>query len=112
MVKLHADENLPIAVVRALRDHGYDINTAEEVGRAGQAIPDRDVLEYATVEGRAVITLNRRDFIRLHQDVPNHAGIIVCTVDPNSKTLADRVHAALNDLEHLTGRIIRINRSV
>jgi hypothetical protein len=38
-------------------------------------------LAYATAQSRAVITLNRRDFIRLHHGCADHAGIIVCTAD-------------------------------
>jgi hypothetical protein len=46
-------------------------------------------------EQRTVLTLNRRHFIRLHQTTPEHAGIVVCTYDPDFVALAQRIHAAL-----------------
>ena len=51
----------------ALRALGHDVLTTQEAGNAGQTIPDHDVLDFATRDGRAVLTLNRRDFIRLHK---------------------------------------------
>jgi 5-methylcytosine-specific restriction endonuclease McrA len=42
-----------------------------ESGHAGQAVPDPAVLEFATGERRAVVTLNRRHFVRLHQERPD-----------------------------------------
>ncbi|MEH2302705.1 MAG: DUF5615 family PIN-like protein [Nostoc sp.] len=40
--------------------------TSYEAGQANQGIPDEDVLTFATQNERAVITLNRDDFITLH----------------------------------------------
>ena len=37
------------------------------------------MLQFATQNNRAVLTLNRVDFIKLHRLNPNHAGIIVNT---------------------------------
>jgi hypothetical protein len=34
-------------------------------------------VKFAISEDRVVLTLNRKDFIRLHKQKPNHAGIIV-----------------------------------
>jgi Domain of unknown function (DUF5615) len=66
MASLYADENFPNPVVAELRRLGHDVLTADEAGPARLSIPDETVLEFATANGRAVLTLNRRHFVRLH----------------------------------------------
>jgi hypothetical protein len=73
-------------------------------------MPDEQVLDYATQNDRAVLTLNRREFIRLHTQKPDHAGIIVCTPDADADGQAARIHALLAQLETLKGCLIRVNR--
>lgn len=80
---LYADENFPFRVVEELRRLGHDVLTAFEDGRANQSISDRDPLARATEMSRALLTLNRLDFKRLHTHMPEHAGIIICTEDPD-----------------------------
>jgi hypothetical protein len=58
----------------------------QEAGNAGQAIPDHEALDFATRAGWAVLTLKRRDFIRLHKRGIPHAGIVVCTEDTDTAT--------------------------
>ena len=86
MARVHANENFPLPVVEELRRLGHDVLTVHEIGRAGQQVPDAEVLELAISDHRAVLTLNRRHFIRLHQERPAHAGVIVCTVDRDFRT--------------------------
>ena len=74
---------------------GHDVLTTFESGRAGQAIPDEEVVAFAMAGERIVVTLNRRHFVRLHQTTPDHAGIVVCSFDPDFAALAQRIHAAL-----------------
>ena len=81
MAILYADEDFSYPVVQRLRQLGHDLLTAHEAGRAGQGITDKEVLAFAIAAGRAVVTFNRRHFIRLHSEVSSHAGIIVCTRD-------------------------------
>ena len=70
MARFYSNENFPIPVVHELRALGHDVVTIQEQGRAGEAVPDPEVLEFAVSMSRAVLTLNRRDFIRLHQQQP------------------------------------------
>jgi len=77
----YADECFPLPVVDALRRRGHDVLTALEAGQANQRVPDDAVLECATRSGRAVLTLNGREFIARHARIPRHAGIAVCTED-------------------------------
>ena len=83
MSRLYANENFPHPVVLELRRLGHDVLTVQETGKADQALPDEAVLKLAADEGRAVLTINRLHFIRLHRSQPNHAEIVVCTFAPD-----------------------------
>ena len=85
MARLYANENFPLPAVQELRRLGHDVLTIQQTGRAEQAVPDEEVLAFAKTQSRAVITLNRKHFARLHRQQPDHSGIIVCTFDPDFK---------------------------
>ncbi len=104
MALFYANENFPYRAVELLRAMGHDVLTTQDAGKAGQAIPDDSVLAYATQNNRAVLTLNRRDFIRLHQLNPGHAGIIVCKADADNAALANRIHEQVKQLESVAGQ--------
>ena len=110
MPRLYANENFPLPVVVELRRLGCDVLTVQETGRADRSLPDDEVLAFATSQGRAALTLNRRHFVRLHQQNPDHGGIVVCTVDPDFTGQAARIWAAIEAEGDLTGRLIRVNR--
>jgi uncharacterized protein with PIN domain len=107
---LYADEHYPLAVVKFLRALGHDVLTVQEAGQSGLKIPDEEVLAFATSQDRAILTLNRQDFKRLHRLQPNHAGIVNCTDDRNWEALANRVHEAISAEESLRGKLIRVVR--
>ena len=67
-------------------------------------------LAFATAAGRAVLTFNRRHFIRLHAEVSSHAGIIVCTRDDDVVALANRIHQQLQGTPILLNQLLRVNR--
>jgi predicted nuclease of predicted toxin-antitoxin system len=79
MARLYADEGYPRQVSRLLKDLGHDVLTVQEAGQGNKGIPDETVLAFAISQNRAVLTVNRGDFIRLHNQNSDHAGIIVCT---------------------------------
>lgn len=107
---LYADENFPLRVIEELRRLGHDVVTAFEDGRANQSITDRELLQRATEIGRAVLTLNRLDFKRLHIQLPDHAGIIICTEDPDRLGQAQRITESIAATDKLSGRLIRVYR--
>ena len=110
MALLYANENFPIQVVQALRLLGHDVLTTAEAGNANQATPDEKVLAFATQNGRALLTINKRDFIRLRMLSSNHTGIIVCSQDVDVRGHAERIHAAISNQRSLEGQLIRIHR--
>jgi hypothetical protein len=107
---LYADENFPLRTVEELRRLDHDVPTAMEDGRANQSLPDPDVLARATEIGRALLTLNRIDFKRLHREMPDHAGIIICTEDPDRIGQAQRVTTSIVEAGELRGKLIRVYR--
>ncbi|WP_254513624.1 DUF5615 family PIN-like protein [Anatilimnocola floriformis] len=107
---LYSNENFPKPVVDELRGLGHDVLTVLEAGKAEQAIPDDEVLSFALGLGRAVLTLNRKHFIQLHKEHPNHAGIVVCTLDTDFCGQAARIDAELKQNEQLAGKLLRVNR--
>lgn len=50
MARLYANENLPLQVAEALRQHGHDVLTTADAGNAGRAIPDTEVLAFAIAQ--------------------------------------------------------------
>ncbi len=110
MARLYANENFPLPVAETLRRFGHDVLTVREAGNAGRAIPDDEVLAFAGDEGRVLLTLNRKHFVRLHQEGQRHAGIIACTFDPNFERQALLIHEVLEERPAPEGSLLRINR--
>ena len=110
MARLYTNENFPMPVVEALRRLGHDVLTVFEAGNANQRISDEAVLAFAKAQGRALVTINRRDFIRLHRQQPVHRGIIVCTEDTDIDGQAQRIDDAIRAVDSLAGVLLRVNR--
>lgn len=109
MASLYSDENFPFAVVEKLRNFGHDVLTAREAGQANKGIHDSGQLAYAIQKQRAILTLNRRHFIKLHKRATIHSGIVVCT-DDNPASLAQRIHHAVTTESPLDNKLLRINK--
>ncbi len=99
MTSIYANENFPLPAVNELRRLGHDVLTTYESGKAGQAIPDENVLEFACSQGRVLLTLNRKHFIRLHMNRPAHSrklpGITWIALSKRIRLLAVKFLAAL-----------------
>ena len=97
-------------MVEYLRALGHDVLTVQEAGKANLKIPDEEVLAFAVNDERAVLTLNRDDFFRLHRLQPDHCGIIACKDDVDRERMARRINEAIASEETLRGKVIRVNR--
>ncbi len=106
MLKLYANENFPLETVLILRQLGYDVLTTHEIGKSNLKIPDEDVLTFAVAENRAILTVNRKDFMRLHRINPIHSGIIVCTKNDDFANFADCIHKVLLQCEENTSNFL------
>ena len=106
MARFYSNENFPRPVVEGLRKFGHDIITIREQGRHNESVPDPEVLAFAVSEQRAILTLNRKDFIRLHNDDANHEGVVVCHEDLNFPRLAQSIHDAVVGLPSLAAMLI------
>ncbi len=111
MARLYTNENFRRRIVEVLRELGHDVLTAFEAGNANLSIPDDEVLDFARLNNRIVLTFNRKDFIRLHNQNPIHHGVIVCTEDKDNIALAHRIHDMILSLNDNTeNQLIRVNR--
>lgn len=112
MARFYGNENFPRPVVDELRRLGHDVLTIQETGRGNESLRDEEVLRLSTEAGRTLLTINRRDFIRLHSENPGHAGIVVCTLDLDFSGQAERIHTAVSSKPDLNAQLIRVNRPV
>ena len=80
-IRLFTDEMIRYRIARQLQQQGYDALSCEDAGRANLAIPDEEQLAYAAQAGRAILTYNGQDYVRLDglwkAAGKRHAGIIV-----------------------------------
>jgi predicted nuclease of predicted toxin-antitoxin system len=110
MARLYSNENFPLPVVEELRRLGHDVLTIQETGHANREVPDEAVLSFAAGNNRAVLTINRKHFIRLHKANAAHQGIIVCSIDLDFTGQARRIDEAIQVHDTLAGILIRVNR--
>ena len=106
MALLFADENFPLPIVQILRTHGHDIITTQECGLQGK--DDPFLFSFASGQKRAVLTLDRFDYVKLHKKHTRHGGIVACTRDDDFAALAQRIHDAIELELNLADRLLRI----
>ena len=115
-MKVYLDEDLSPAIAAILRKDGVDAVSAHEVGNV--QLDDRAQLAWATGQGRAIVTANVKDFVRLaHEAVATnteHAGIVLI---PSSfagtelQAIADGIGEALKDCSRgLRASVVYIRR--
>lgn len=108
--KLLADENVARQKVERLRELGFDIVSLADLGLAGLRVPDARVLQTAVAQGRVVLTHNGKDFKRLHQISPAHAGILILPDDARHHIIADMVAETLREEADWSRRLARVHR--
>ena len=77
--RLYLDEDVTPLLARALRQRGYDVVSAIELGRIGMS--DEDHLSFAVSERRTLLTFNISDYAALYRKWracgKHHFGIII-----------------------------------
>lgn len=78
-IKLYLDEDVLPLLAALIRQRGYDVVSAHELGHQG--LSDEDHLTFATNQGRILVSYNVRDYHRLalqrFMSGEDHAGIIL-----------------------------------
>jgi len=110
MARLYADEDFSYPTVEELRRLGHDVLTAQEAGEGDRGKTDSEVLAFAVVQERSVVTFNRRHFIRLHGAADPRFGIIVCSRDADHLALAACIARSIAAYPSLENRLLRVNR--
>jgi hypothetical protein len=111
MARFYSNENFPLQTVRELRRLGHDVLTSNEAGNANRAVPDEEVFRFAVSQRRTLLTQNRLHFLRLHQrSGVAHAGIVICTYDPDFNRLASQIHEQVAGRDVLNGLLLRVYR--
>ena len=109
VVKLLANENVPLATVNALRDAGEDVLSVTE---DSPGATDAAIVQWARQEGRIVVTFDR-DYGELvfHNRLPPPAGVLYMRFEPESPTEPAAFIARLKeDGVELEGRFTMVNR--
>lgn len=98
-MKLLLDEMLPRALAEQLRSRGHDVLAVTE-DQSLRGLPDKELLEAAYGQERAVVTYNRDDYLLIDADLrareAPHADIVIV----NSARFPEGVPATL-------GRLVR-----
>lgn len=74
-IEFHLDEHCPFAIAEGLRRRGIGVSSTAGADLLG--VSDDQQLAYALSYGRVLVTSDA-DFLRLHHNHVNHAGIIYC----------------------------------
>jgi len=78
-IALYLDEDVDPLLAQVLRDRGFDCISAREARNLDRS--DREQLAFASSQGRAILTFNVRDFVRLAAESTasgrRHSGIVV-----------------------------------
>jgi predicted nuclease of predicted toxin-antitoxin system len=103
LVRLYLDRHIMTRLAVELRARGYDVLTTEEAAK--DTASDEEQLAFATLERRAILTFNIRDFAPLHEQSQTagrpHAGIIV-SQQFGSRQFGLLLHRMQRLLDHFT----------
>jgi len=110
-MRILADENIDVRVVRGLVEAGHDVLSVRD---AMPTADDSSILQAAVSDQRIVLT-HDRDFVTLHRSSGSrHGGIMLLRLDQESSTrvLLRILHAlASTSQEKLTGHIVVVSEA-
>ena len=104
-IRFHLDEHVDHDIATGLRNRGIDVTTTTDAGLVHAG--DEDQIDFALREKRIVFT-NDQDYLRLHSQGIEHAGIAYCA--RGSRSLGDiiRYLSLMHDCmtaEEMQGRV-------
>jgi hypothetical protein len=107
-LRFFTDEDVYRHVAPALRRAGIDALSTPEAGRRGQS--DESQLDWATAEGRVLLTFNVAHFALVHSTTMvegrHHSGIVLSSQRPIGDTLRRLLHLANTlDVETMRDRL-------
>lgn len=108
-IALYLDENIALQIAAALARQKYDVMTAHDAKLLGAK--DRDQLEFAISQDRALVTHNRNDFLDLHNgwlaEERKHYGIVILVRRRFPSEMIDRLVGLLNTVtaDELEGQL-------
>ena len=95
-MRIIADENIPMEVIRRLRSVGHDVRSVKETMRSAA---DPSILERAQIEERLVITSDK-DFgeLAFRFGLPAHCGVVLFRLSgPSRASDIDRMVGVLTE---------------
>lgn len=88
-IKLYLDEDVDPLLAKVIRDRGYNVLTTHEAKM--HKSDDYEQIDFATSQGRTILTHNIRDFHRIAKEYAEinkfHAGIILSSQLPFKELL-------------------------
>ena len=116
MSLLLADQDFNQRIVTHLIKLGHHVVNPVDMGWANVRVDDRDVLDAAIKQRRAVLTHNGWDFKKLHAErknlgQPPHCGLIVCSQVPrgSEQSIAQKIDQAIIASTRLDGAVLRVH---
>lgn len=108
-VAVYADADVHGDLAAEIRARGYDAVSALELEKEQRGLDDEAQLEYASSQGRAILTHNQRHFEPLHRKWlskgHDHAGIILSVQIP----IGELLKRMLRLLDQVTAEEMRNN---
>jgi predicted nuclease of predicted toxin-antitoxin system len=103
--RLFLDEDITPLLARLLRERGHDVVSCRDIGATG--ITDEEQLERATGLGRAILSSNYGDFIRISRacvrDGRAHGGIIISYHQIDIDEISDAVELVARLMTEIDG---------
>jgi hypothetical protein len=110
-IRFHLDEHVDHAIALGLRKRGVDVTTATDAGLLSAS--DDEHLAFALRDNRVIYT-NDRDFLVLHSQGAEHAGIAYCSSGTRSIGEIVRYLCLMHDcmtVEEMRGHVEHICKS-
>ena len=89
-IRLHLDENVDLDVARALRRHGIDVSTTQEIGLRTKS--DAVQFEFIRREDRVIVT-HDSDFLQIAGTTSDQPGIVYC--DKTARSIGEIIRALI-----------------